>query len=135
MAMNMGGKHGGPSSEINMTPMIDILLVLLIIFMVVQQGLQKGLSVQVPPVQEEQSTAQALDQIVLEVRSGGGYYLNQQPIAAGQLQARLTEVFAPRPRKVVFVKGAEDVTYGQIVFAIDVARASGIEVVGLVPRT
>ena len=135
MAMSMGGSKGGPSAEINMTPMIDILLVLLIIFMVVQQGLQKGLSVQVPPIQTEETTAQALDQIVLEVQPGGRYLLNQQPIPAGALQARLTEVYAPRPRKVIFIQGAESISYGDVVHAVDAARASGIEVVGLVPRS
>ena len=135
MAMNVGGKKGGPAAEINMTPMIDILLVLLIIFMVVQQGLQKGLSVQVPPIQEESSTAQSLDQIVLEIQPGGQYAVNRQVVAAGELQARLTEIYAPRPRKVIFIKGAENITYGDVVYAVDVARASGIEVVVLVPRT
>ena len=135
MAMNVGGAKGGPSSEINMTPMIDILLVLLIIFMVVQQGLQKGLSVQVPPVQEESSTAQSLDQIVLEVLPGGEFRLNQQPLTAAQLQPRLTDVYSARPRKVIFVRGAEEATYGEVAWAVDVARASGIDVVGLVPRT
>jgi len=137
MAMNVGGTKGGPQSDINMTPMIDVLLVLLIIFMVVQQGLQKGLSVQVPPVKkEEQQIAQAdLDQIVLEALPGGQYAINQQPVTANQLRTRLTEIYAPRPRKVIFVKGAENVRYADVVFAIDMARASGIEVVGLVPRS
>jgi biopolymer transport protein TolR len=134
MAMNAGGSKSGPSSDINMTPMIDILLVLLIIFMVVQQGLQKGLSVQVPPI-EQSSTAQAIDQIVLEVLPGGVYRLNQQPLTRDELQARLKEVYDPRPRKVIFVRGAEDVTYGEVAWAVDVARAAGIEVVGLVPRS
>ncbi len=133
MAMSTGAREGGPASEINMTPMIDILLVLLIIFMVVQQGLQKGLSLQVPPVREEASLAQNVDQIVLEVRPGE-YRINQQPVPAAQLQARLREIFAPRPRKVIFVKGAETVRYGDVVRAVDAARAAGIEVVGLVPR-
>jgi len=135
MGMSAGGKKGGPNSEMNMTPMIDILLVLLIIFMVVQQGLQKGLSVQVPPITEEAATAQALDQIVLEIQPGGVYLLNQQPLTAATLQARLNEVFAPRPRKVIFVKGAENISYGDVVYAVDVCRAAGIEIVGLVPRT
>ena len=135
MAMNVGGSRGGPSAEINMTPMIDILLVLLIIFMVVQQGLQKGLSLQVPPVEEQSSTAQSLDQIVLEVLPGGEFRLNQQPLGAAQLQGRLREVYDPRPRKVIFVRGAEEATYGEVAWAVDVARAAGVEVVGLVPRT
>ncbi|HEX6926637.1 MAG TPA: biopolymer transporter ExbD [Longimicrobiaceae bacterium] len=133
MAMAVGGSKGGPTSDINMTPMIDILLVLLIIFMVVQQGLQKGLSVQVPPI-EETPTAQNVDQIVLEALPGNQFAINQQPVSAANLQGRLNEIFAPRTRKVIFVKGAEEIAYGQVVFAVDAARAAGIEVVGLVPR-
>lgn len=135
MAMSVGSSGGGANADINMTPMIDIMLVLLIIFMVVQQGLQKGLSVQVPPVEEETSTAQVLDQIVLEIQPNSLFLLNQQVVAPANLQARLTEVFAPRPRKVIFVKGAEDILYGDVVQVVDAARAAGIEVVGLVPRT
>jgi biopolymer transport protein TolR len=137
MGMSAGGSKGGPASDINMTPMIDILLVLLIIFMVVQQSLQKGVSVQVPPVKKDdtpQDPNANPDQIVLEVKRGQQYFLNRQPIPAPQLQARLTEVYAPRPRKVIFIKADEDVTYGDVVYAVDIARASAIEVVGLVPR-
>jgi biopolymer transport protein ExbD len=103
--------------------------------MVVQQGLQKGLSVQVPPIDTEAQLAQAVDQIVLEIKAGNQYAINQQPVAATGLQARLTEIFTGRPRKVIFVKGAENITYGEVVFAVDAARAAGIEVVGLVPRS
>ncbi len=135
MAMGVGGKKGGPQSDINMTPMIDVLLVLLIIFMVVQQGLQRGVAVQVPPVKKEkQEVAQNIDQIVLDIRPGPEYFLNQEPITQANLQARIQEVFAPRPRKVIFVKGAENLNYGQVIYAIDATRAAGVEVVGLVPR-
>ncbi|CAN5220170.1 protein TolR [soil metagenome] len=135
MAMGVGGKKGGAMNEINMTPMIDVMLVLLIIFMVVQQGLQKGVSVQVPPVeQEDVDVAQDIDQIVLEIRQDG-YFLNQEQVPGDNLEARIREVFAPRPRKVLFVKGAEDVTYGTIIAAVDAIRAAGVDIVGLVPRT
>ncbi|HEV2146454.1 MAG TPA: biopolymer transporter ExbD [Longimicrobiaceae bacterium] len=135
MAMGVGGKKGGAMNEINMTPMIDVLLVLLIIFMVVQQGLQRGVSVQVPPVKKEkQEVAQNVDQIVLDIRPGPEYFLNQEPIQPTALEERLREVFAPRPRKVIFVKGAENLTYGQVIYAVDATRAAGVEVVGLVPR-
>jgi len=136
VAMSVGGGGGGgPTADINMTPMIDIMLVLLIIFMIVQVGAQIGLSVQVPPIQETTVTPdQVPDQIVLEVEPGQQFLLNQQPIPANQLQQRIAEVFDPRPRKVLFIKGAEQVRYGDVVYAVDAARAAGIEVVGLVPR-
>jgi biopolymer transport protein ExbD len=134
MSMSVGGKGGGPNSEINMTPMIDILLVLLIIFMVVQQGLQKGISVQVPPIQES-DVASTEDQIVLTIDKGNVYAVNQQPIPSDALVEGLKKIYEGRNRKVIFVKGAEDITYGDVIYAVDAARAAGIEVVGLVPGT
>jgi biopolymer transport protein TolR len=131
------GKKGGPASDINMTPMIDILLVLLIIFMVVQQSLQKGVAVQVPPVKKEeapQNPSENPDQIVLEVKRGQQYFLNRQPVPAANLKSFLTSTYAPRPRKVIFIKADEDVTYGDVVYAVDIAKQSNIEIVGLVPR-
>jgi biopolymer transport protein TolR len=136
--MGMGvGKKGGPQADINMTPMIDVLLVLLIIFMVVQQGLQRGLSVQIPPPKDKNEVAQKSDPnqtIVLEVEPGPKYFINRQPVDPSQLRDRIAEVFASRPRKVIFVKGAENMTYGGVVHAVDASRAAGIEIVGLVPR-
>lgn len=134
MSMAVGGKKGGPQSDINVTPMIDILLVLLIIFMVVQQGLQKGLSVQVPPIEESSEPAQAVDQIVLEINPSGQYAINTNPVEASNLVNRLHEIYDPRPRKVIFIKGAENIKYADVVFAVDAANAAGVKVVGLVPR-
>jgi biopolymer transport protein TolR len=137
MAMGVGGKSGGSMSDINMTPMIDVLLVLLIIFMVVQQGLQRGLSVQVPPPKEKEEISQKPpddQQIVLEVEPGPNYFVNRQPIAAAQLEGFLRQTFASRPRKVIFVKGAENLSYGEVVRAVDASRAADITIVGLVPR-
>ncbi|HLL81570.1 MAG TPA: biopolymer transporter ExbD, partial [Longimicrobium sp.] len=94
MAMTTG-RRDGPVSAINMTPMIDVLLVLLIIFMVVQQGLQRGVPVQVPPPARGQPS-HAPDQIVLEVAPGGSYLLNRQPVSAAALHSTLARVFAPR---------------------------------------
>ena len=133
MAMGIGGRKGGGISEINMTPMIDVLLVLLIIFMVVQQGLQRGLSVHVPPPNPTQSLPGGPENLVLEVEPGGRYLLNRQPIAAGRLEEALTAVFAERRRKVLFVKGAESLPYGDVITAVDASRAAGVVVVGLVP--
>lgn len=131
MAMSTGG--GGPQWQINMTPMIDVLLVLLIIFMVIQPTLQKGLEVQVPPIEERTSAQESPDQIILQVIKGGGYAINQVPVA-GSLDARIREIYADRPRKVLFIKGGEDLAYGEVVRAVDIAKGAGIEVIGLVPR-
>jgi biopolymer transport protein ExbD len=133
MAMTTG-RRGAQIAAINMTPMIDVLLVLLIIFMVVQQGLQRGLPVQVPPPAVHDRPSSPPDQIVLEVAPGGSYLLNRRPVPAGALESTLASVFAPRPRKVIFVKGGEHVAYADVVRAVDISRSAGVEVVGLVPR-
>ncbi|HZG42462.1 MAG TPA: biopolymer transporter ExbD, partial [Longimicrobium sp.] len=94
MAMGVGGSKGGSMSEINMTPMIDVLLVLLIIFMVVQQGLQRGLSVQVPPPKEKEEISQKPpddEQIVLEILPGPAYQVNRQPVEAANLEPFLRD--------------------------------------------
>jgi biopolymer transport protein TolR len=134
MAISTGGGKGGPSWQINMTPMIDVLLVLLIIFMVVQPTLQKGIEVQVPPVEERPSQEAAPDQITLEIQAGPNYLINGIPVPANELRGQIRGIFQDRPRKVLFVKGAEEIRYGDVVRAVDAARGAGIEVVGLVPR-
>ena len=138
MAMTIGGTSGGHQASINITPMIDVLLVLLILFLVIQPTLTKGIDVQVPAEASPPREGQAPDQITLHVRSGAGgpvYTINDIAVAPERLEARLRETFASRPRKVVFVKGAEALAYGDVVRAMDAARAAGIEVIGLVPRS
>lgn len=135
MGMSAGSPRGGPQASINMTPMIDVLLVLLIIFMVVQGQMQRGLAVQLPPPPEAPDThPQPAESFVLEVLPDGGYRLNQQPVAPGALRATLAGVFGPRARRVLFVKGDERASYAAVVGAVDASRAAGVTVVGLVPR-
>jgi biopolymer transport protein TolR len=135
MAMTLGSRRGGPVSAINMTPMIDVLLVLLIIFMVVQQQLQRGLSLQVPPPTPTDPQPPGPDlPLVLEVLPGGVYRINQHPVASGSLRQELAELFSSRNRKVLFVKADERVAYRDVVTAVDASRAAGVAVVGLVPR-
>jgi biopolymer transport protein ExbD len=137
MAMGTGGSKGGAMNSINVTPMIDVLLVLLIIFMVVQQGLQKGVSMQVPPPKDKDQVAQKSnpeDQIVLEVKRNQQYLINTKPVAYDALESTLKQIYATRPRKVIFVKGDEDITYGDVVHVVDASRAAGVDIVGLVPR-
>ena len=133
MAMGAAGRRGGVAAAINVTPMIDVLLVLLFIFMVVQQGLRKGLSLQVPPPPAA-TVEPAADPIVLEVLPGGRYALNRQTVGAEGLESAVARTFAGRARRVLFVKGAEGLTYGEVAAAVDASRAAGVQVVGLVPR-
>ena len=127
---------GGAVSDINITPMVDVLLCLLIFTMVIQPGLLKGVDVQVPPPETADATAAAVsrDEIILHVARGPVYTINHQRVTVAELETRIGQVFRDRSRKVLFVKGAEDAVYEDVVAAVDKARGAGIRVIGLVPR-
>src|SRR5687767_3919746 len=99
MAMGASGRRGGMSAAINVTPMIDVLLVLLIIFMVVQQGTRKGIDAQLPPPRGSAPPTDDPTAIVLEVLGGGRYAINRQPVGAEGLESAVARTFAGQPRK------------------------------------
>ena len=117
-----------------MTRMIDVVMVLLIIFMVVQQGLQRGVTVQVPPPEPSEIDSRVPDALVLQVSAGGKYALNHQPLNGARLREELAAILAPQPRKVLFVAAEGPLTYGEIVAAVDAGRDAGAEVIGLSPH-
>jgi biopolymer transport protein TolR len=131
MAMQVGGGSGGSISDINITPMIDVLLVLLVIFMIAQPLLQKSIDVQLPVEKQEQASEPA-PRIVLEIDAAGQYTINTQPVAQGELMQRLTEIYANRPDKVLFIKADGEVTYQQVIAVMDAARGAGVTVLGAV---
>jgi biopolymer transport protein ExbD/biopolymer transport protein TolR len=126
----VGQKAGTNMSEINMTPMIDVLLVLLVIFIIVQPMLQLSLDVQLPIESEEEATAPPLPPIVLEIAANGAYSLNTQPVS--DLPGRLRQVFSARPDKVLFVKADPNVPFSTVIGAWDIAMGAGVEVLGAV---
>jgi biopolymer transport protein ExbD len=134
MAMTTGGGSKGSMSEINMTPMIDVLLVLLVIFMLAQPLLQRSIDVQLPIDKEDNSTPST--PIVLEIDAQGNMTLNTRAIAADGLEERLRELYASRPDKVLFVKASGEVIYQDVIQVMDAARGAGVEVLGaMLPST
>lgn len=132
MACEIGnGKRSGNISTINMTPMIDVLLVLLAIFMIAQPVLLKTIDVQIPREKASEATASA-PPIVLEIDSDGNYSINKRPIAAGNLEASLRQVYMNRPDRVLFIKADGDVIYEDVVAAMDAARGAGVSVLGAI---
>lgn len=134
MAMSTGGGGGGPQSDINMTPMIDVLLVLLIIFLVIQPALQKGIKVEVPAVRQAEVTEQP-EQVVLRVGPGPTYFVNDAPVEREEIPGALDAALDDMAERVVFVKGSERLTYGDVMHAIDAARNADISLIGLLPRS
>ena len=124
MAMSTGGGSSF-SAEPNVTPMIDVLLVLLIIFMLIVPMSRKAIDLQLPDPTPVQTAAPSKDQIVLEVGADGSYKINTQPVAHNDLERRLREIYAPRPEKIIFVKGDTLAKYQTVMEAIDIARGAG----------
>ncbi|MGD0155337.1 MAG: biopolymer transporter ExbD [Terracidiphilus sp.] len=136
MAMSMGGA-GSSMSDINITPMIDILLVLLIIFMVIVPVTPKGLDALVPqPPKNPQQQQQPNDRtIVVQVLYRPGqspaYKINDTDVLHSDLQAKLTEIYANRAERVMFVKGDDNVNFAYIADVIDIGKAANVDHIGL----
>ncbi|HEU5170394.1 MAG TPA: biopolymer transporter ExbD [Gemmatimonadales bacterium] len=134
MAMSTGTTPGHVQSDINVTPMIDVLLVLLIIFMITQPLARKALDVQIPPPNSTTASTSASNQIVLELRDDGGYAINSQPVPKDQLDAQIHAVFDNRPAKLLFIKAGSNRIYQDVVEAMDVARGAGVQIIGFTPK-
>ena len=140
MGMGGGGGGGGPVSEMNVTPMIDVLLVLLIIFMVIQPTTPKGLEALVPQPPKDQNTPPPPDNdrtIVVQVtsRPGGGapgYKINQDDFSKSQITPELTKIFSTRQEKVMFVKGDKDLYFSSIAEVIGMGHAADVTNIGII---
>jgi biopolymer transport protein ExbD len=135
MGMAVGGKKGGAMSDMNVVPLIDILLVLIIIFMVITPLTPKGLQALVPqPSPPDTKVQEEIEQktVVVQVLENNILKINEDAADWDNLGPRLNEIFKLRAEKVAFVKGDDTVVFGQVARAIDVMRASGVEKVGLI---
>jgi biopolymer transport protein TolR len=136
-----GGNTGGAVSDINVTPLIDVLLVLLIIFMVIVPVTPKGLETLVPQPPKNKDTPPPDNDrtIVVQVISNGAaapsYKINQDDFAKASLEPKLAEIFSTRQEKVMFVKGDKDLDFSRVAEVIDFGHQAGVDNIGLItPR-
>jgi biopolymer transport protein TolR len=121
------------SAEPNVTPMIDVLLVLLIVFMMAAIQVHRTIDTLLP--EPCSGGCEGTEQIVLEVRPGPSYRINQTVVAPEDLLRRLTNIYEARPEKIIQVAGRPGVRYQDVVAAMDVAKSAGVRVIGIVPKT
>lgn len=133
MAMNIPGGEGGVRSDINITPLVDVVLVLLIIFMVVTPLLQMGYEVQVPPKVEAQVIPPVMeDQVIVRMDAEGNYWINKQRIAKNEFPGKLSDALTGRQSKVVFFAADGELEYDKVADFMDLVRDNGAENLGIV---
>src|SRR5947209_18254386 len=133
MAMGLTSGGAGVDADINVTPLIDVRLVLLIIFMITQPMSRKGFDVQVPPKQQQKTKEKPSSQIVLELRADGSYAINGQPYAVSQLDQAFHQIYDPRPAKLLFIKAAPNRKYLDVMQAMDIAHGDGVQALAFKP--
>ena len=127
------GPAGDLNQDINVLPLIDVLLVLIIVFFLMAQQIT-FIPAAIPAAETAQSGTQPVPAIVLELRADGSYAINSQPIPIEQLDTQLHAIYDERPRKVLFLKVADNRLYDEVVTAMDMAREAGVQVLGWVPQ-
>ena len=129
------GAGGGLTNEPNVTPMIDVLLVLLIIFMMVIPMSRRAIDLQLPdPNPAQVPPSAAPDQIVLEVLKGEQFAINKAAVSKDALLNELKRIYDGRPDKIIFIKGDPTVKYQEVIWAMDQARGAGVLVIGAAPK-
>jgi biopolymer transport protein TolR len=132
MSMDLGGAKGGVKSDINVTPLVDVMLVLLIIMMLVAPMLQQGVSVKLPEAENTVDKPEQQGQTVLAISKDKTVYLNAKPVQDSDVARRVGELLENKTDKIVLIKADEEVEYSAVMNAMDQLRQAGIEDIGLI---
>ena len=132
MAMDVGGAKGGVKSDINVTPLCDVMLVLLIIMMIVAPLLQQGVNVKLPQATNTVDKPEVQGQTVVAIAKDKSMYVNAKPVQESEMASKVGEILENNKEKVVLIKADEEVEYGAVMSAMDQLRQAGIEDIGLI---
>ncbi len=132
MSMDVGGAKGGPKSDINVTPLVDVMLVLLIIVMLIAPMMQKGVDVALPEANNSGDKPDTADQTVVHIGPDSRLYVNAIEVSESEAVSRLQATLETKADKIVYLKGDKEAPYGAIMKMMDALRGAGIESVGLI---
>ncbi|MDH4062976.1 MAG: biopolymer transporter ExbD [Acidobacteriota bacterium] len=132
MAMDIGGAKGGVKSDINVTPLVDVMLVLLIIMMIVAPLLQKGADVKLPVAAFSSDKPETQGQTVVAIDSQGRFFVNGVPVREDEMRQRVEDILADQTERIILIKADEDALYSAVMEAMDQLRSAGIEDMGLI---
>jgi len=132
MAMDVGGAKGGVKSDINVTPLVDVMLVLLIIVMLIAPLLQKGVDVKLPIAENTTDKPETQGQSVVAIAADGRVFFNSVPIRNEDLTSKIAEVLAAKKDSIIIIKADEDVEYSAVMATMDALRSAGVEDMGLI---
>ena len=134
MSMNVGGKSGGPVAEINVTPLVDVMLVLLIIMMLIAPMLEQGVNVKLPTAANASAKPQSQDQTIIAIAANRSVYVNAKQINEAEIATTVTGLLEAKQggEKIVIIRADEDVDYGTVMAAMDQLRQAGVEDIGLI---
>ena len=132
MSMQVGGPSGTIKSEINVTPLVDVMLVLLIIMMIVAPMLQRGVDLRLPMATYGAPKPETQEDTVLAIRSDKSLFVNSVPVREADLRSRVEEILETKKQKIILIRADEDVEYSAVMSAMDALREGGIEDMGLI---
>jgi biopolymer transport protein TolR len=132
MAMDLGGAKGGVKSDINVTPLVDVMLVLLIIMMLITPMLNQGVAMRLPQASNTQDKPTTQDNTTVAVGKDGSMYVNSKPVTEGDMATKVTEALESKKDKVVFIKADEEALYSSVMAAMDQLHQAGVEDIALI---
>jgi len=132
MSMDLGGAKGGVKADINVTPLVDVMLVLLIIMMLITPMLNQGVSLRLPQATNSADKPTTQDITSVSVGKDGSLYVNSKPVAEGEMATKITEALEGKKEKVVYIKADEEALYSAVMTAMDQLHQAGVEDIALI---
>jgi len=132
MSMNVGGTDGGPKSDINVTPLVDVMLVLLIIMMIIAPLLQQGVALTLPIATNSSEKPETPEDTLVQITADGQFHVNGRAVAESDLRRAVEEALEMKNQRILIIKADEDAAYGSVMTAMDQLRLVGLEDIGLI---